>query len=71
MVTSNLIYLPEERKRNLHIKLTPTLTSGKMKMMFWTLVDCGKQLRSVLEETASNEEILEIKGILARYSTDI
>ena len=42
-----------------------------MKMMFQILVDCGHELRSILEKSASNEEIIEIKDILARYSTDI
>jgi hypothetical protein len=42
-----------------------------MKMMFQTLVDCGHELGTILEETASSEEIIEIKYLLARYSTDI
>jgi cytochrome P450 family 6 len=42
-----------------------------MKMMFQTLVDCGQQLGSILEKPASDEETIEIKDILARYSTDI
>jgi cytochrome P450 family 6 len=41
-----------------------------MKMMFQTLVDCGHELGSILEEAANNEEIIEIKDILARYTTD-
>jgi hypothetical protein len=42
-----------------------------MKMMFQTLVDCGQELEIILEKSASNEEIIDIKDILARYSTDI
>jgi cytochrome P450 family 6 len=42
-----------------------------MKMMFQTLVECGHELGSILEKSASNEEIIEIKDILARYSTDV
>jgi cytochrome P450 family 6 len=42
-----------------------------MKMMFQTLVDCGLELGTTLEKSASNGEIIEIKDILARYSTDI
>jgi cytochrome P450 family 6 len=53
------------------VKLTPTFTSGKMKMMFQTLVDCGLELGSILEKSASDEEVIEIKDILARYSTDV
>jgi cytochrome P450 family 6 len=40
-------------------------------MMFQTLVDCGNELGTIIEDTASNEETIEIKDILARYSTDV
>ncbi|PNF28549.1 putative cytochrome P450 6a14 [Cryptotermes secundus] len=70
-LTVHLFRLPGNRWRNLRVKLTPTFTSGKMKMMFQTLVDCGQELGDILQETASREEIIEIKEILARYSTDI
>jgi len=67
----HLFLLQGKRWRNLRVKLSPTFTSGKMKMMFQTLVDCGIELRSILEKSASDEEIIEIKDILARYSTDV
>jgi cytochrome P450 family 6 len=70
-LTAHLFFLSGKRWRNLRVKLTPTFTSGKMKMMFQTLVDCGQELGITLEEPAHNEEIIEIKDILARYSTDI
>jgi cytochrome P450 family 6 len=70
-LSGHLFLLPGKRWRNLRVKLTPTFTSGKMKMMFQTLVDCGQELGTILEEAASREENIEIKDILARYSTDI
>jgi cytochrome P450 family 6 len=70
-LSAQLFFLRGNRWRNLRVKLTPTFTSGKMKMMFQTLVDCGQELGSILEESAHNEEIIEIKDILARYSTDV
>ena len=70
-LTGHLFLLSGSRWRNLRVKLSPTFTSGKMKMMFQTLVDCGHELGSILEKSASNEEIIEINDILARYSTDI
>jgi len=70
-LTGHLFVLPGKRWRNLRVKLSPTFTSGKMKMMFQTLVDCGIELGSILENSASNEEVIEIRDILARYSTDV
>jgi cytochrome P450 family 6 len=70
-LSAHLVFLRGSRWRNLRVKLTPTFTSGKMKMMFQTLADCGQELGRILEETARKEETIEIKDILARYSTDI
>jgi cytochrome P450 family 6 len=67
----NLISVSGSKWRNLRVKLTPTFTSGKMKMMFGTLVDCGKELQTCLQKPANKGETIEIKDILARYSTDI
>jgi cytochrome P450 family 6 len=67
----HLIVLSGSRWRNLRVKLSPVFTSGKMKMMFGTLVDCGKELQSCFQKPANNGETTEIKDISARYSTHI
>jgi cytochrome P450 family 6 len=68
---ANLASLSGSKWRNLRVKLTPTFTSGKMKMMFGTLAECGKELQLCLEPLASKGETIEVKDVLARYSTDI
>jgi cytochrome P450 family 6 len=70
-LTCNMFLLPGIRWRNLRVKLSPTFTSGKMKMMFQTIVECGIEVEKLLEKSAGNEEIIEIKDILARYGTDV
>ncbi|XP_069672104.1 probable cytochrome P450 6a13 [Periplaneta americana] len=70
-LVAGLFFLPGNRWRNLRVKLSPTFTSGKMKMMFQTLVDCGQELGECLDETAEKEEVIEIKDVMARYSTDV
>jgi len=67
----HLFSLTGAKWRNLRVKLTPTFTSGKMKMMFGTMVDCGKELKDVLLKPARKGEAIDMKDILARYSTDI
>ncbi|PSN34610.1 putative cytochrome P450 6a14 [Blattella germanica] len=67
----HLFALSGPKWRNLRMKLTPTFTSGKMKMMFPNLVETGKELTAYLKAPAEKQEVLEIKDILARYSTDI
>ncbi|KAJ9577525.1 hypothetical protein L9F63_005898 [Diploptera punctata] len=67
----HLFALSGSKWRNLRVKLTPTFTSGKMKMMFPTMVQTGKELQEYLKTPADKQEVLEIKDLLARYSTDI
>jgi cytochrome P450 family 6 len=43
-LTGHLVLLPGSRWRNLRLKLTPNFTSGKRKLMFQILIDCGKNL---------------------------
>lgn len=52
------------RWRNLRTKLSPTFTSGKLKMMFNTLVDCGLVLQKYVENNIGNEEGTDIKEVL-------
>ena len=70
-LSGHLFFLSGPKWRNLRMKLTPTFTSGKMKMMFPTLVETGKELQDYLKKPAGHKETIEIKDILARYSTDI
>lgn len=67
----HLFSLSGSKWRNLRFKLSPTFTSGKMKMMFGTLTDCGRELQRCLEPLATKGETIQIKDILARFSTDI
>jgi cytochrome P450 family 6 len=67
----HLVALSGSKWRNLRVKLSPTFTAGKMKAMFGTLLECGKELQDCLQEPANKSETIELKDILARYSTDV
>ncbi|XP_049815604.1 cytochrome P450 6k1-like [Schistocerca nitens] len=70
-LNKHLFLLGGNKWRRLRVKLSPTFTSGKMKMMFQTMVDCGRELANVLEEPASRGEVMEMREVGARYATDI
>lgn len=70
-LSAHLFMLTGLKWKNLRAKLTPTFTSGKMRMMFQILVDCGDELRAHVDHFAANGEMLEVKDILAKFSTDI
>jgi cytochrome P450 family 6 len=52
-------------------KLTPTFTSGEMKMMFQTLADCQVNLLKKVDEECAMKKPLDIKELLACFTTDI
>lgn len=71
-ISAHLFALNGEKWRPLRTKLSPAFTSGKMKFMFSTIVDVGDRLRTTVQQiTEENGQIIEIKDILARYTTDV
>ncbi|KAJ8913654.1 hypothetical protein NQ315_007371 [Exocentrus adspersus] len=70
-LTSNMFVLGGARWKQLRTKLSPTFTSGKMKMMFQTMVDCGYILERYIEEDVADKQPIDIKDVLGRFSTDI
>ncbi|KAJ8913631.1 hypothetical protein NQ315_007348 [Exocentrus adspersus] len=68
---AHLIALGGTKWKNLRAKMTPTFTSGKMKMMFQTMVDCGLILEKYIEEDVADKQVIDIKDVLGRFSTDV
>ncbi|XP_031629073.1 probable cytochrome P450 6d5 [Contarinia nasturtii] len=70
-LSAHLFALPGKKWKNMRAKLTPTFTSGKLKAMFSTIVNCGSTLHSYLDNLVSENEPLHIREISARHSTNI
>jgi cytochrome P450 family 6 len=70
-LSGNLFMLTGLKWKELRTKLSPTFTSGKMKMMFPTLVDCGVELQEYLQNFADKDDMLEMRDVLAKFSTDV
>lgn len=76
-LSATVFHLEGERWKNMRAKLTPTFTSGKIKMMFELIVECSKQLTIELDKYASIStsetagEPMDAKDILARFTTDV
>lgn len=70
-LTGNLLFLNGEKWRNLRTKLSPAFTSGKLKAMFSTLIDCGESLQKYVANLADENELLDVREIFACYSTNV
>nr|AZP56675.1 CYP6K1b [Locusta migratoria migratoria] len=66
-----LFFLPSPEWRPRRVKLTPAFTSGKLKGMFQTIQECGRQLSEAAQTCAGRGEPVEVRELVARYSTDV
>ncbi|CAG9827993.1 unnamed protein product [Diabrotica balteata] len=70
-LSNHLFSLESEKWRKMRSKLTPTFTTGKMKMMFPTMVTCTQGLNEILKDHARIQDAVDIKDLIARFTTDI
>jgi cytochrome P450 family 6 len=70
-LSSSLSTIEGLKWKVLREKLTATFTSGKMKMMFPIMIDVAERLKMVLGKMVDENNEIEIKIILARFTTDI
>lgn len=75
-LSANLFFIESGDWRRLRTKMTPTFTSGKMKMMFFTIFDVADEMVKHLTERwqlAPNADCfdVEVTDLMARYNTDV
>ena len=63
--------LPGSEWRDRRAKLTPTFTSGKMKLMFDTIQNISNQLVVTLDKSIKSSAETEMHEIVARFTTDV
>jgi cytochrome P450 family 6 len=70
-LSANLFCLKDQKWKDMRTQFTPTLTSGKMKMMFDILVEVSEEFKSTIDEYATSGEVFEAKDVSGRFSTDV
>lgn len=69
-LTAHLLTLEDNDWRNMRSRLTPTFTSGKMKLMFDTVVKVSERMIQQLT-TQIDLKSFEVKEMLSNFTTDV
>jgi cytochrome P450 family 6 len=71
VLSANIFFLRGTKWKTLREKLSPTFSSGKLKLMFFTILEVGQRLEKHLLPLAEIKADLEIRDILGRFMTDV
>ncbi|KAL7738189.1 hypothetical protein ACLKA6_006527 [Drosophila palustris] len=70
-ISGRLNLLGGHKWKSMRAKLTSTFTSGKIKIMCPTVVKICSEMVDVFDELRSESSIVEVKELLARFTTDV
>lgn len=72
-LTGQLFMLEGAKWKTLRQKLTPTFSTGKMKLMFPSVHRVAKELITAVRKrsTEGENQVVELKDMLARFGTDV
>lgn len=67
----NILMQNGEKWKRMRTTLTPAFTSGKIKGMFPTMIDCGKSLEKYMNKYAENGDTVEVREMFELYATNL
>ncbi|XP_012273882.1 probable cytochrome P450 6a13 [Orussus abietinus] len=67
----HLFLLEAKRWRPLRVKLSPVFTSGKLKEMFYLILECGNGFQKYLDQVTAKDPVLDCRDITSRFTTDV
>ncbi|XP_059614795.1 probable cytochrome P450 6a14 [Phlebotomus argentipes] len=70
-LSAHLFAISGQKWRHMRNKLSPTFTSGKMKMMHSTIIAVAHEFQEYLGKHAEKSEEIELRDILGRFTTDV
>lgn len=71
-LSGHLFALEDEEWKTMRTKLTPTFTSGKMKMVFTTMLDISNVMITELKTADDNAlDSIDVREVLAKFTTDV
>lgn len=70
-MSAHLVHIEGDKWKNLRAKLTPTFSSAKLKMMVPTILNVAEHFKDTLNKDIQKNSVVEMKDLLARFTTDI
>ncbi|CAG9764093.1 unnamed protein product [Ceutorhynchus assimilis] len=68
--SENMFTLDGAEWKDRRVKITPTFTSGKIKIMFETVLEKASELSKAIIREADANKAIAVKELMARYGTD-
>lgn len=70
-IMKHLLGLVGQEWKDMRAKLTPTFSSGKLKLMFALMEVCGEKLKEQLEIDSKDGKTVDAKNMLARFTMEM
>ncbi|XP_046745042.1 probable cytochrome P450 6a13 [Diprion similis] len=70
-LAANLVNLDGKKWKVVRSRLSPTFTSGKLKLMHNLLLECSKEFMDHLDRVTAMNQVVEVRELSAKYSTDV
>lgn len=70
-MADNILIQKDDAWKNMRTQTSPAFTSGKLKGMFDTIVDCGKSLENYMSTFSNTDKSVEMREVFARFATNV
>ncbi|XP_055304014.1 uncharacterized protein LOC129569305 [Sitodiplosis mosellana] len=70
-MANNILLQTDEKWKRARAQFSPAFTSGKLKGIFNTIVDCGKSLDKYVDRFANTDKSVEMRELFARFATNV
>lgn len=70
-MAKNILLQNGDEWKRMRAQLSPAFSSGKLKAMFSTIVNCGNSLDKYIDTFADTDVEVEIRDVFARFATNV
>ena len=70
-LAQHLFNLETARWKPLRSRLSPVFTSGKLKEMYYLLIECAEHFEEFLDKRVKKDPIIDCRDLTAKFTTDV